>query len=113
MLSHQTRIYNEILQRGGTHDDIMYDTFKALATTTNDEFETFVKDLKSKWETQEDDGNELSHDSLIEKCNSKYNNLVEQRTWKDNQSKNAKLVALATQVKTLEQKLASNSNHGG
>ena len=113
MFSHQTRIYNEILQRGGTHDDIMYDTFKALGTTTNDEFETFVKDLKSKWETQEDDGNDLSHDSLIEKCNSKYNNLVEQKTWKDNQGKNAKLVALATQVKTLEQKLASNSNQGG
>ena len=112
MLNHQNRIYQEILQLGNTHDDIIYDTFKALASTTNDEFESYVKTLKSAWETQSGDGKELTHDALISKCIAKYNNLVDQKTWNDGQNKSAKLVALATQVKSLEQKLASHSNGG-
>ena len=115
MFAHQSRIYNEILQLGKSHDDLMYDTFKSLSTTNNDEFEMFVKDLKGKWETNIDVESALTHDKLVEKCTAKYNNLVDQKAWSSNTSKNAKLVALATQVESLEKKLAdakgnNNSN---
>ena len=111
MFSHQSRIYNEILQLGKTHDDLMYDTFKSLSTTNNEEFEMFVKDLKGKWETDTNEESALTHDELVEKCTAKYNNLVDQKAWNTNNTKNAKLVALATQVKTLEQKLADSTNN--
>ena len=82
MFTHQTRIYNEILQLGKSHDDIEYDTFKALLTTTNEEYEMFVNDLKSKWETNSDDDNRMTHDEIVAKCTEKCNNLVDQKDYK-------------------------------
>ena len=112
MLTHQSNLYQEILQLGKTHDDIIFDTFKSLLTTKNEEFENYVNGLKSQWETQSGEGRELSHDILVSKCTAKYNNLVAQKTWTNGSGKNAKLVALATQVKDLEQKLASRNGGG-
>ena len=112
MFNHQCSVYQEIQQLGKTHEDIIFDTFKALTTTTNSEFDAFVKDLKNKWETQEDGEETVTHDELVEKCTAKYNNLVHQKTWKSVDGRDAKLVALATQVKTLEEKLASNKKTG-
>ena len=36
MLNHQSHLYEEILQLGKTHDDIIFDTFKSLLTTYNE-----------------------------------------------------------------------------
>jgi hypothetical protein len=98
---------------GKTHDDILFDTFKSLLTTVNEEFETFINGLKSEWETQSGEGKNLTHDILVSKSVAKYNNLVAQKTWNNSQSKNAKLVALSTQVKDLQQKLKSNGGQTG
>ena len=95
---------------GKTHDDIIFDTFKSLLTTNNEEFETYINGLKSDWETQSGNGVNLSHDTLVTKSVAKYNNLVAQKAWNTSTSKNAKLVAMATQVKNLEKQLSDSKD---
>ena len=112
MFDHQVRIYQEIKQLGKSHEDIVFDTFRALSSTTNSEFDSFVKDLKNYWETN-DGQDTLTYEELVEKCTAKYNNLVHQKTWKSVDVKDAKLVALATQVKSLEDKLSKRNNGAG
>ena len=59
----------------------------------------------------------MTHDEIVSKCTAKYNNLVDQKAWTNSNSRNAKLVALATQVESLEKKLSEakngNNNNNG
>ena len=62
--------------------------------------------MKDKWEL----GTDVTSDFLIESAVVKYNNLVKQKLWNRGESKDAKIVALATKVEELETALATTSS---
>jgi hypothetical protein len=116
MLDNIISLNDEIEERGFTHDDLVYDIFQALLSGNNEAFSSFVQRKKDDW----DIGNDMTSDEIVTSAVQKYNNMVMQKTWKQTESKNAKIVALTTQVQNLEKKLNSgdykkssggNSNH--
>ena len=100
--------YQMILDRQKTHDDILLDLFEALLSGKNEVFTRFVQRRKDDWETGADE----SPESLVEACVAKYNNMLLQRTWKQEESKDSKIIALTTKVETLEAKLAAKDTNG-
>ena len=111
MISNVESNYNQIIERGHKHDDIVMDFFYALLSTKNSVFKDFIQRKKDQWE----DGTDMTLDELSASALSKYNNMVEQRTWNEKDPKDAKIIALATQVETLRSQIGSNTykNNGG
>ena len=98
--------YELIIERpNGKHDDIVLDLFNALLSGKNNVFTSFVQRKKDAWET----GNDEPHEQLIEDCITKYNNMVKQGIWKQEEAKDSKIVALVTKVNELESRLASKN----
>ena len=106
MTDKMTANYDEIVKRGFTHDDMIIDLFKALLTSKNEVFHRFIQRKKDDWET----GTDITPDELISEAVTKYNNMVENKTWKMKEADDSKLVALTTQVKELKEKLNSQSS---
>ena len=103
--------YEMIIERGGKHEDIVLDLFDALLSGKNDVFNRFVERSRDDWEV----GSDITHDSLVNMCVTKYNNMVKLGRWKQTEPKDATIVALTTQVKNLENRIshASSSSSGG
>jgi len=95
--------YTEILEFGGSHDNIVMDTFSALLSSKNSVFRNFIQRKKDKWEL----GVDVSLGELKEYALTKYNNMVEQKIWSSNNSAESKLLALLT---NFEGKGASSSS---
>jgi hypothetical protein len=106
MLDHMGDNYLEILKSSGSHEDYLMDLFTALLSTKNDVFKSFIQRQKDDWET----GKDLDADELVATATEKYNNMVRQKTWKTSESSTSKIVALATQVKDLQDKLTKVSS---
>ena len=92
--------YNEILKHGQTHEDFILDLFCALLTCKNDVFHGFITQEQDKYETGED----IIPGTLIKDSVTKYNNMITKNQWNAGESKDAKIVALTTQLKQLEKK---------
>ena len=109
MCEHISNLYSEILLENGTHDDIEKDLFSSLLTGKNEEFHAFIQTKKTTWEMGED----MSPDEIATEAVTKYNNLVQQSQWKNQERKDAKFAALTNELKTLKAVFAtaySNSN---
>jgi hypothetical protein len=106
MLDHMNDIYLEILKSSGSHEDFLMDIFNALLTSKNEVFKSFIQRSKDDWET----GSNIEPDELIATATEKYNNMVRQKNWKTSESSNSKIVALATQVKELQDQLSKSSS---
>jgi hypothetical protein len=106
MLDHMNDIYLEILKSSGSHEDFLMDIFTALLTSKNEVFKAFIQRSKDDWET----GTDIEPDQLIATATEKYNNMVRQKNWKTSDSSNSKIVALATQVKELQEQLSKSSS---
>ena len=109
MLDHMSDTYTEILKSGGSHEDYIMDLYSALLSTKNEVFKSFIQRSKDDWET----GSNVSAEELIAMSTEKYNNMYRQNKWKINSSSDSKLVALATQVKELQNQLKNSSNKKG
>ena len=101
--------YNDILKHGQNHDDYILDLFSALLTSNNETFHDFITREQDRYEIGED----ILPEELIKSAVTKYNNMVTKNTWKSGESKDSKIVALTTQLKTLENKMKSNKSNGG
>lgn len=106
MTDKMASIHDEIIQRGFTHDDFVLDLYQALLSGKNDVFTSYIQRKRDDWDT----GNDISSDTLIKDAVTKYNNMVIRKTWKQEEAKTSKIVALTTQVKELQDKLNSSSN---
>jgi hypothetical protein len=106
MLDHMNETYLEILKSSGSHEDFLMDIFNALLTSKNDVFKAFIQRSKDDWETGED----IEADQLIATATEKYNNMVKQKNWKTTESSSSKIIALATQVKDLQDQLSKSSS---
>ncbi len=98
--------YDEIVEKGRTHDDYVLDLFAALLSGKNDKFNTAIEAEQRRWER----GETISHEDLIATAVSLYNNMYAAKTWKTSDGKDAKIVALTTQLKNLEEKVKNGSS---
>ena len=98
--------YDEIIEKGRTHDDYVLDLFAALLSGKNDKFNTAIEAEQRRWER----GDTISHEDLIATAVSLYNNMYAAKTWKTQDGKDAKIVALTTQLKNLEDKFKNGSS---
>ncbi len=100
--------YNMIVEQGFSHDDVVMDTFKALLTSTNVEFNSYIQRHKDAWE----EGKTFTLDGLSIDAINKYNNMVHQKLWNKADPKDAKLLALTTEVQDLKTQLKLNDADG-
>ena len=106
MLDHMNDTYLEIVRSGGKHDDMIMDLFTSLLSSKNEIFNSYIQRSKDNWEV----GQDYEVDEIITSAVEKYNNMSEQKLWDTPNSSSAKIVALTTQVKNLEQKLQSSDS---
>ena len=89
----------KIREKGQKHEDFHHDLFKALETVPNSDFAAHVRDEKRKWEI----GGTKSSDQLILEVVTIYNNAVASNRWETKDPKDAKILALTTQVEQLKE----------
>ena len=87
----------KIREKGQKHEDFHHDLFKALETVPNPDFAAHVRDEKRKWEI----GGTKSSDQLILEVVTIYNNAVASNRWETKDPKDAKILALSTQIDQL------------
>jgi hypothetical protein len=95
--------YKKILEKGFKHDDYLLDLYTALQSVPNEAFHKWVVDDKQSWEL----GDPKTASELIASAVTLYNNAVHNKTWNKPDPKDAKLIALTTQ---LEKLLKSSGN---
>ena len=100
--------YNMIVEQGFSHNDVVMDTFKALLTSTNVEFNLYIQHHKDAWE----EGKTFTLDGLSIDAINKYNNMIHQKLWNKADPKDAKLLALTTEVQDLKTQLKCNDADG-
>ena len=103
LLAHMKANYTEIKERGGTHDDFLRHVFRALLTSKNSVFVSFIQRYKDEWETT---GNTTT-DDLTTIAVQKYNNMVADNQWQKGDPKDAVIAALTTKVEKLEKQATS------
>jgi hypothetical protein len=106
MLNDMASNYARILELGGSHEDYLLHLFAALLTTNNEIFQQFIQAEKNRWELGED----YLADTLIDKATTKYNNMTSDNQWKSNETKDAKIMALSTQLAALEKAFVSTKS---
>ena len=101
--------YREIREKGQTHEDIILDLFNAFKTVPNPDFEAHVRDERKLWEL----GGEKDVDQIISEALVIYNNAITANRWQTKDPKDAKILALQTQVEQLvglhQQSLKANT----
>ena len=94
---------SKIIELGKTHEDYNMHLFHAMLTSKNQIFVDYIQQKKNAWE----EGKEVQPDTLIQEALTKYNNMFKQGIWNKQDPKDAKILALTTQLKTIEHKLES------
>lgn len=95
--------YREIEEKGQNHDNYHLDLFNALQTVPNPDFAAFVRDERQAWEI----GGDKSSSQLIAESFTIYNNAVSANRWESKDPKDAKIMALTTQVEQLVEALTT------
>lgn len=89
--------YREIEEKGQTHQDYQLDLFNALQTVPNPDFASRIRDERQAWEI----GGNKQPNQIIAEALTIYNNAVSANRWDDKDPKDAKIMALTTQVEQL------------
>ena len=80
ILDSMEKAYNEITyNHRSTYDDYMDDLFTALKSFQNKTFTDYVVRLEIEYQA---DNGDIDEDTLIQKCQTIYNNIKTQKTWK-------------------------------
>jgi len=88
----------EIEEKGQTHQDYHLDLFNALQTVPNPDFSSFItRDERQAWEI----GGEKTPNQLVAEALTIYNNAVSSNRWNTKDPKDAKIMALTTQIEQL------------
>ena len=95
--------YKKILEKGFKHDDYLLDLYNSLQSVPNEAFQKWITDDKQSWEL----GDPKTPSELISNAVTLYNNAVHNKTWNKPDPKDAKLIALTTQ---LEKFIKSSGN---
>ena len=104
MLKAMHRMYNEILEKGSTHNDYIINLFWALRTSKCDRFEGYIDRLQQDWQTRKIT---LDECQLRQQAIEQYNNMNMARDFnsvKKNDGLKAKILALTTELKSLKER---------
>ena len=99
MLSKMQLAYDHIIENDGTHDDFLRHVFKALSTTSNPRFKTYIQQIHDKYITDMDS---ITASDLMTQSKNMYNNLVKLGEWGKADPRDAKLLALQTQLSKMK-----------
>ena len=98
--------YKRILKNGGRHDDYDLDLFRMWQKSNNDKFKTYCEGIQDDY----NDGAVYIIDDLVEKSETKYNNLTTPGEADDREvDTKQKLFAMNTLVKSLISSINSNA----
>ena len=112
MLNTMESAYDEItIKRNKTHDTYMSDLFEALKTFKNKVFVDFITRHEDAWEADASDDTPAKIDSFILTVRTKYNNMKDRELWDIVDPANAKILALTTQLASVEKQLADAKVH--
>ena len=103
--------YCEIKEKDQSHEDMILDLINAFKTVPNHDFAAHVQDKRKQWEL----GGEKDVDQIISEALVIYNNVVTANCWQTIDPKDAKIIALTTQVEKLvemQTKLAAHATNG-
>ena len=89
--------YREIKEKGQTHEDMILDVFNAFKTVPNPDFAAHVRDERKNWEL----GGDKDVDQIMSEALIIYNNAITANRWRTSDPKDAKILALTTQVEKL------------
>ena len=106
LLDDMNNNYQSLLRQNHEHPNFILDLFQALLSAKNDEFRDYIQRLKDEWEA----GKDIQPEVLMESAISKYNNMKKQNTWGRINPKDAKIVALATELRQIKSCLSTSSN---
>ena len=100
--------YRKIKEKGQRHEDMILDVFNAFKTVPNPDFAAHVRDERKRWEL----GGDKDLDQIMSEALIIYNNAITANRWQTTDPKDAKIVALTTQVEKLvemQSQLAANA----
>ena len=97
MLESMQTTYDKIINDGYTYPHYIRYLFAALLSGANVEFTRTIQRLKDSWDTGED----ITPEKLVDTATSKFNNMMEDKTWMKKDPKDAKIAALTTLVEQL------------
>ena len=86
--------YCEIKEKGQTHEDMILDVFIAFKTVPNPDFDAHVRNERKRWEL----GGDKDVDQIMSEALIIYNNAITANRWQTQDPKDAKIIALITQV---------------
>ena len=86
-------VQNEIIDAGGTMDDMILHLFSFLEQAPNDEFQRTIGAEKDKWEADQP----LEVEKLCDLAKQKFNNISSRNKWNILNPKDAKILALTTE----------------
>jgi len=98
--------YKSITRQGGSHDDIEIDLFAYYHTAKNPLFKDFVSRLEEKYQ----EGDAITYIQMMEKAETKYNNLLSAKKWDYSDDRDAKIIALTTLVNDMYSKINGNKS---
>ena len=99
--------YRKIKEKGQKHEDIILDVFNAFKTVLNPDFAAHVCDQRNKWEL----GGDKDVDQIMSKALIIYNNAIIANCWQTTDPKDAKILALTTQVEKLLEMQTQKAAH--
>ena len=99
MLEHISSTMTNITDLGETHDNLMKDTFDALLSAPNTEFHQYFSLQKLSWQGGT---KQFTYDELAHLAKTIYNNMVSSGAWDAVDPKDAKIMALSTQLQQLQ-----------
>ena len=115
ILTHIEKAFTRIQSLRGTCESILHYTVNALRSGPNDEFNAYIGRIKDDIESGTGQFKDITFDKLCFVARSKYNNMDAIGDWNKVDPRDAKMLALATEVESLKktaQAFATSTNPG-
>ena len=109
MLMKMQGIYRTLKENGHTPDSYRQYIYTALASGPNTDFNLFMQRMIDGIQSSHGYHRDIDPDKLIVAARTKYNNMVEDKTWGRVDPRNAKIMALTTKIKLLEKTTSGQS----
>ncbi len=110
MLTKMQTIYNTLKMNGHTPDSFRRYIYTALKTGPNADFNAFMDRIIDDIQSGIGFNKNITADELIIAAHTKYNNMVEDKTWGKVDLRDAKILALTTKLEKLEQEGTTKPN---
>ena len=109
MITDIEEAYRKILDSGSSCESILRYTLNALLSGPSQDFNTFVKAIKSDVESGIGQHKSITYEQLVVAARKKYRNMIESGDYNAVDPKSAQIMALVTRIQTLEKGRAATT----